>query len=427
MGPVAMDTHKLSLADDALAAGKHAKVRRTKWLASSMLLAMLGLLALSAAYRDAHPWLDWVHAFAEAAAVGAIADWFAVTALFRHPLGLPIPHTAIIPKNKDEIGTSLGQFVEHNFLTPDNVIRKLEQRNLARAGADWLAVPEHSEQVAKRVCAQIPLLLEKLEDKDLQRLLDRAITPQLERLDLARVAGEALDMLTADSRHQALLDQGLKALDVWLSDNRLLIQAKFSETSKYTPVVLDNYIANRFVDGVLSLLHEVAANPQHELRSRFDQATREFIGKLKTSPEYQQRGEAIKRDLLTHLRREQYYRELWAALKSRVLADLAGDRSVFREHVAAALMAVANALRDDAALQHKLNGWTLQALEGLMVRHRHQVSLLITDVVKSWDAREVSERVEMEIGKDLQFIRINGTVVGGMVGVLLHGAARLAA
>ena len=422
-----MDTHKLSLADDALAAGKHAKVRRTKWLASSMLLAMLGLLALSAAYSDAHPWLGWVHAFAEAAAVGAIADWFAVTALFRHPLGLPIPHTAIIPKNKDEIGTSLGQFVEHNFLTPDNVIRKLEQRNLARAGADWLAVPEHSEQVAKRVCAQIPLLLEKLEDKDLQRLLDRAITPQLERLDLARVAGEALDMLTADSRHQALLDQGLKALDVWLSDNRLLIQAKFSETSKYTPVVLDNYIANRFVDGVLSLLHEVAANPQHELRSRFDQATREFIGKLKTSPEYQERGEAIKRDLLTHLRREQYYRELWAALKSRVLADLAGDRSVFREHVAAALMAVANALRDDAALQHKLNGWTLQALEGLMVRHRHQVSLLITDVVKSWDAREVSERVEMEIGKDLQFIRINGTVVGGMVGVLLHGVARLAA
>lgn len=271
------------------------------------------------------------------------------------------------------------------------------------------------------------LLLQRLDDKDIQRFLDRTITRQLERLDLARVVGEILDMLTAGNRHQALLDQGLKALDLWITDNRSLIQAKVSETSKYTPALVDNFIANRFVDGVLSLLHEVAENPHHEVRSQFDRATREFIHKLKTSPEYRERGESFKRDLVTHLRRDPYYRQLWDELKNRILADLADDRSVLCEHVAGAIVAVADSVRDDAALQHKLNGWALQALESLMVRHRHQVSLLISDVVKSWDAREVSERVEMEIGKDLQFIRINGTVVGGTVGLLLYGAAKAAA
>ena len=179
---------------------KRAKLRRMQWLATSLLLAMLAIFALSAAYRVSHPWLGWVHAFAEAAAVGAMADWFAVTALFRHPLGLPIPHTAIIPKNKDDIGASLGQFVEHNFLTPENVIRKLEQRNLARAATDWLADSANSQQVAQRICSQIPLLIEQLEDEDVQHLLDRAIMPQLQRLDLAHVVGEVLDVRSEERR-----------------------------------------------------------------------------------------------------------------------------------------------------------------------------------------------------------------------------------
>ncbi|HEU0202627.1 MAG TPA: DUF445 domain-containing protein [Burkholderiaceae bacterium] len=373
------------------------------------------------------PWLAWVRAFTEAAAVGAIGDWFAVTALFRHPLGLPIPHTAIIPKNKDDIGANLGHFVEHNFLTPENVIRKLESRNLALAAADWLAEPVNSAQVARRLCAQVPLLLEKLGDDDLQRAIGRALHAQLEELDLARVAGEVLELLTVQDRHQALLNHGLEALDVWLADNRPFIKAKVSEASRYTLPLVDSFIANRFVDGVLNLLHEVVADPHHEVRARFDRALRGFVHDLKTSGEYRASGEEIKKSLLQHLQHEAFYRQLWEAVKQRLLADLAGTSSALREHAARALIGAANVVREDRALQHKLNTWALQAIESLLIKHRHQVSLLITEVVKSWDAREVSARVETEIGKDLQFIRINGTVVGGLVGLLLHAATRVIA
>ena len=401
-------------------------MRRTRLIATALLVAMLALFALTATDRAASSWLGWVHAFAEAAAVGALADWFAVTALFRHPLGLPIPHTAIIPRNKDEIGRNLGEFVEQNFLTPENVIRKLEQRNLALAGAQWLKQPAHSQQIAARICAHVPRLIERFADADVQRALARVIEPQLDRLDLARIAGEVLDMVVGAGRHQSLLDQGLAALDGWLDANRALIKAKISEGSKYTLAMFDAYLANRLVDGVLALLHEVADDPQHEVRSRFHAATQAFIRELKTSAEYRERGEAFKRELFAHLRLESHWEQLAAELKRRLLADLAADHSLLREHIVAAVTAMAEEICEDPALQRKLNGWTLQALESLMLRHRQQVSLLIAEVVRSWDAREVTERIEMEIGRDLQFIRINGTLVGGSAGLLLHAATSAA-
>jgi uncharacterized membrane-anchored protein YjiN (DUF445 family) len=406
---------------------KRARVRQMKALALTLLIAMLGLLWISAAYRPSHPWLGWVFAFAEAAAVGAIADWFAVTALFRHPLGLPIPHTAIIPRNKDAIGASLGQFVEHNFLTPENVIQKLVQKNLARTCGEWLADSANSGDLAKRICSYIPALLEKLDDEDVRRFLDQALLSQLERLDLSRITGKLLDMLTAGGRHQELLDHALKALDRWLDQNRAPIKAKFGEASRYTPRFIDQYIVNKFVDGILLLLHEVAEDPAHEIRARFDQATRDLIVDLQTSDAHRERGADIARQLVEHLRRESYYRSLWAALTRRIVDDIASDDSVLVEHVATALAAAGRALRADVALQDKLNLWALAALERLMLRHRHQVSTLITDVVKSWDAREVSEKIEMEIGRDLQYIRLNGTVVGGLAGVVLYAATQIIA
>ena len=404
---------------------KRRDVRRMKCLASGVLVAMLALLAVSTAFRSSHPWLDWVHAFAEASAVGAIADWFAVTALFRHPLGLPIPHTAIIPRNKDDIGMGLGEFVEHNFLTADNVIRKLERRNLALDAADFLADPANATEIARRVCVLVPTLMTKLEDEDVRRLLDRALSAEFERLDLAGIASEVLDTLVAHGRHQALLDQGLKALDAWLNRNRALIRAKFSEASRYTPGVIDAFIVRRFVDGILTLLHEVADNPEHDIRSRFDQATRDFIDKLKHSPDYRERCTVVTRELVEHVRRTDYYRRLWDDLKARIIEDIAGPDSILLQRVSGVLRTTANALRGEEALQRKLNGWMLQALEALMMRHRHQIALLIAEVVKSWNASELSEKLELEIGKDLQYIRLNGAFIGGLVGLLIHGATLL--
>jgi uncharacterized membrane-anchored protein YjiN (DUF445 family) len=406
-----------------LDAGDRAKrnaLRRMKALASALLIAMLLVFALSATWRTALPWLNWVYAFAEAATIGALADWFAVTALFRHPLGLPIPHTAIIPRNKNDIGVSIGQFVERHFLTPGNVLRKLERYNFTFTGGEWLSDRKFSEDLSRGVCALIPKILEAYENEDAQRFLDHTIQAQLEGLDVARIAGEILDALTTDNRHQSLFDRGLRVLQAWLTENRGLVEAKFSEASKYTPGFFDKYVVGRFVGGILTLLQEITENPRHEVRIRFDLATRDLIQDLRNSPDYFQQGEVLKRDLLALLRRDEGYRGLWVRLKGLILDDLASDHSGLREHIAGALMTVGEALQRDEELQRRLNDWILQAIQALMLRHGHQISLLIADVVAQWDARQVSDKVELEIGKDLQFIRVNGTLIGGTIGVALH-------
>ena len=401
---------------------KQSRLRRMQFLATALLLAMLSLLWLSTALLAAHPWLQWVRAFAEAAAVGAIADWYAVVALFRRPLGLPIPHTAIIPRNKDRIGESLGSFVEQNFLTPENVVRRLQPHNLAQALASWLVEPRNKRAVANAVGDLVPRMLRAGSDKDLQRLLDRTLRPMLLRLDVSRVAGHLLELLVRDDRHQALLDHMLQAMEGWLERNHGLIKAKFGEASRYTPATLDAYIVGKFVDGIVALLHEVAGDPDHELRARFDVATVKLVEDLKTSRAYRRRGRALLRDLIEHVRNEDYYRILWNDITALVEADLRGERSVLREQVAGALDLIGKEMLADPALQRKLNAWWLDMVRELVLRFRHEASALIAEVVKSWDADEVSRKLELEIGRDLQFIRINGTVVGGAVGLLLHAA-----
>lgn len=404
---------------------KRTALRRMQRVALGLLGLALVLFAVSAIGRAEYPWLGWVYAFSEAAAVGALADWFAVTALFRHPLRLPIPHTAIIPRKKDSIGTSLGEFVERNFLTPENVLGKLGQQNLAAGAAAWLQDPHNSRALAVRLGATIPPVLEAIEDEDVRRLFDELVLAQLERVNVAQLAGNLLEALTHTGHHQGLLDESLKGLERWLNANRPRLVQQFGRASKYTPEFLDVYFVNRLVNGLIGELHAVANDPQHELRVRFDAGLRRFIGELKASREYRERGAALMRDLRDHLQREQYYRRAWDALKARALADLGSERPALVEHVANALASIGAAVRADEALQRKLNGWALAAIGSVLGRHGHQISKLIADVVRSWDAREVTRRVELEIGRDLQYIRINGTLVGGTVGVLLHAFAVL--
>jgi uncharacterized membrane-anchored protein YjiN (DUF445 family) len=395
-------------------------LRRMQAIALSLLLTMVALLAATSFSIAAHPWTAWLKAFAEAAVVGAVADWFAVVALFRRPLGLPIAHTAIIANNKDRIGESLGRFVEENFLTPENVMERLARVNIAKAGGTWLAAPANSDRAAAGLCAMVPRVLAMFEDEDVTRFLTRTLLGELEKINLSRVAGEALELVTSGEQYQALLDDALKGLERLIAANQALILEKFGEASKYTPEFLDRYIVDRFVKGIVRLLQEVTADPEHPLRLQFADATRKLIEDLKTSPEMYTRGAAIKLQILEHLRTKPYYAALWNDLKNRILADVASDRSRLRATAASLLNALGSGLVRDEAMQGKLNQWLQGALETLMLAHRHQISLLITDVVKSWDAREVSEKIELEIGKDLQYIRLNGTLVGGCVGVLLH-------
>jgi uncharacterized membrane-anchored protein YjiN (DUF445 family) len=389
-------------------------------LATSLLGLMLVLLVVSAVCQASYPWLHWIRAFAEAAAVGAMADWFAVTAMFRHPLGLAIPHTAIIPSNKDRIGESLGDFVEQNFLTPENIVGKLQQHNAAQALAQWLAAPANSLAIARGFADFLPAMLDGLGDRQIRRFFDRALMPQVLRLNVARMAGNILTVLTQNDRHQALLDRALSALEDWLVAKEGLIRAKFSEASLYTPVGLDSYVVNRFIQGIIALLHEVAENPAHELRGQFDEAVRTLIHDLLNSEDYRRKGEALMHEFIEHIRGENYYRLVWKEIRRRIRDDVESDSSLIARQIAAALVALGERLIEEPEVQQKLNAWWLSAIRQVALRYRHQISSLVTEVVKSWDADEVARKVELEIGKDLQFIRINGTFVGGTVGLLLH-------
>jgi uncharacterized membrane-anchored protein YjiN (DUF445 family) len=411
--------------NDSIETVKRARLRAMQRLATSLLGLMLALLALSVAFRDLHPAMQWLQAFAAAASVGAIADWFAVVALFHHPLRLPLPHTAIVPRNKDRIGESLGHFVEHNFLTVENVVRKLESRNLSLSAADWIGNERNAADVARQVAALIPGLLKALDDADVRRLFDRTLAAQLQKLDVASMAAAVLGVLTAGGRHQALLDHGLQAVEIWLVRNQDAITGKFGDASKYTPRIFDAFVVRKFIAGVVSLLHEVAADPEHEIRRQFDAATQDFIAKLDTAPEYREHAETLKRELLAHLERENYYQGVWDDIKARLRSDIESEHSMIRSHIGEALMRLGAGLREDPGLQQKLNAWLMSLIEALLVRHRHQVSILITDVVRGWDAHELTRKIELEMGRDLQYIRINGTLVGGLVGLLLHGLTGL--
>ncbi|WP_244222840.1 DUF445 domain-containing protein [Cupriavidus lacunae] len=406
---------------------KQERLTRMRVTATCLLAAMIGLLVVSIVFQRDYPALAWLRAFAEAGTVGAIADWYAVVALFRHPFGIPVPHTAIIPRNQDRIANGLGSFVEQNFLTPEIVVDRLRGQNTAAAVAAWLARPDNSRIIADSVADSVPALLGSFDDKEVARFFERTVVPQLRTLDVSHLAGNMLAILTEGDRHQPLLDHGLRALERWLVANSDVVKAKFGEASRYTPALLDTYIVNRFVEGIIALLHEVVANPDHELRHQFDAAVQEQIRKLHTSDDYRRVGKAWMRDCIRYLRREDYYRILWERARTRLSADIGSQRSVIRHTMAAGLAAIGKSVADDPGIQEKLNAWWLELVHTVMLRYGRQIAALITEVVQSWDADEVGRKIEAEIGPDLQFIRINGTFVGGAVGVLLHAGALLLA
>ena len=405
---------------------KQLQLARMQSLATALLCIALGVLFLSARYESIWPWLRWVRAFAEASAIGAIADWYAVVALFRRPLGLPIPHTAIIPANKDNIGRSLGEFVAQYLLTPENVVAKLERYDSARQVAAWAATPANASRLAALCMSAVPAILRAPDDADVRRLFRLHVAPRLLELNMARPLSQALEALIDAGLHRTALEAALKFLDGWLVANEALIRSKFSQASKYTPAPLDAYIVRKFLQGFRSLVHEIAADPEHAVRGEVDAALRELVAELEQSPRYREMVQGWLRDLLEKWARDEDIQQLRETLAARVEADLLQEDSVLRQSVAALIIAVAEGAARDRAILDRINGAWLRFARSATLQFRGQIATLIAEVLRSWDAEEVGRKVQLEIGKDLQFIRINGALVGGVVGVALHACTLFA-
>jgi uncharacterized membrane-anchored protein YjiN (DUF445 family) len=402
-----------------------------KRIAFGLLCAAAALYALASAMHDAHPAWGYVAAFAEAAMVGAIADWFAVVALFRHPLGLPIPHTAIIPSNKDRIGAKLAGFICDNFLSTPQVLAKLREFDAAARIADWLARPASGEKLGEWGIAAARYGLGAFDDERVRDFMGRAAAAGIGKVDLSRLMGQALDALTAGGRHQALLDDVLQQLAGVLEGED--VQAHITEaiareirTLRY--VGLDQVAARmatrKIVAAVANTIAELAAEPDHPMRRRFDAFMDDFVVRLKLDPEFRARGEQIRAELMAHPALGEYLHGLWSELLAWLHDDLGRRDSSIGRRIAAMAGTLGQRLQSDAAIRGWINEQLEAAAPAAIERYREDIRHYIEARVAEWNAAEMTVELERHIGRDLQFIRINGTLVGGLVGLAIHAATQ---
>jgi uncharacterized membrane-anchored protein YjiN (DUF445 family) len=392
---------------------RRSRLARLRLIATGLLVLMAAILIGSVLWQARFPWLAWVEAFAEAGLVGGLADWFAVTALFRRPLGLPFPHTAIIPRNKDRIGAELGSFVERNFLTPENLTSRLRGLDLAGLAVRWAARPANAARLAAALRQALPAVVAALDEVPIEQMIAALLVKRLKSLDMAGLTATGIDLLVASGRHQQLLDQGLAEAAIWVERNRGELGRRLGNDGSWRPRFVDAYIADRFADAAVALIDEIIAAPSHEIRSSFDRAATDFADRLRHDPAIRGAAGGLQQALLDRLEPEPLAASLWGAVKNAMI----GETDHRLDHAIAAL---ARSLRRDRPLLDRLNATILDAVPVLIGRFRSPFASVIADVVRGWDAKSVAHAIETELGADLQFIRLNGTLVGGLAGLAIH-------
>ena len=397
-------------------------MRRT---ASGLIVLMAALFLWSGRYLDVHPAWGYLHAFAEAAMVGGLADWFAVTALFRRPLGLPIPHTAIIPENKDRIADTMAGFLRDNFLTPAVVGRRMGSMNLAQAVGSYLADPRATQDSRIRAGAG-ELAVEVLESLDPERLgtqVRAGLKTQVAKLEVAPLLGGMLEAMIADGRHRPLIDKIIRWAGLVLEDNETLVRdmvhKRANAVLRFTG--LDERLANSVLDGLYKLLAEVLVDPDHPLRSKIEEGLQDLAHGLREDPEMRERIERMKQELLENPAIGDWWQGVWERLRANLIESIrSSNGSTGHDYIGETLGELGAALRDDERLQRQVNRFARRTAVGVATRYGDQIVRLVSETVKRWDAQTITDRVESAVGRDLQFIRINGTLVGGLVGMTIH-------
>lgn len=413
--------------DTTLDADEQAKLqalRRTKAIATVALVMCVAVFLGARALEDSYPAFAYVAAFAEAAAIGGLADWYAVVALFRRPLGMPIPHTAIIASNKDRIADNLGRFIEMNFLAPPAVRKKLEEVDFAQLVADWLSDRRRAGELARFVARLAPQALSAVEGSGLGEFVSRRLSDQLDKIKVAPFAAELLGALTADRRHQKLFDQILRVFGGFLQDEQALdaLRDKIRDELPSLARVFraDAYLLNKIVASAATLIEEVQADPEHPLRDEFDRFVDGFVTELRTSPAYAERAERLKRDLLARPEFKALAGEVWTSLRVFVEQDLRSDDSQVRRQLAEMFAEIGRQLTSETRIRAEMNEGFVVALASFVERQKSGVSAFIAEQVRGWDIVRMTRLIELNIGRDLQYIRFNGMIIGGLAGLALH-------
>jgi uncharacterized membrane-anchored protein YjiN (DUF445 family) len=405
-------------------AERTARLRIMKRRATGLLVVMTGVFLALTLFTDDSGFWGYLRAAAEGSMVGGLADWFAVTALFRHPLGIPIPHTAVIVERKAQFGQTLGEFVQENFLSPEVIAERLRAGRVVERTAAWLSEPDNAQRIAEQAANVVVGLSDALRDEDAEGFLHEEIARGIDTLPLASLAGSAVRVMTTEGRHHELLDAILRGLGRTLDENRDTLRARFANESPWwLPGAVDDRIFERLYDGVSKLLANANADPDHELRVQFEQRLAELADRLEHSPELQARVESLKRDVLEHPQLREWSASLWAQLKSSLREQADDPDSALRRRIADAIVATGRRLETDPALAARIELALERGARYLADHFQEELADLVSGTIARWDADETSRRLELLLGPDLQFIRINGTVVGGLAGLVIHAVS----
>ncbi|OBJ54019.1 hypothetical protein A9W94_22095 [Mycobacterium asiaticum] len=416
-------------ADAGADAERRTALRRMKVVALSFLV---GATVVFLACRWANPhgtapaWVGYVGAAAEAGMVGALADWFAVTALFKHPLGIPIPHTAIIKRKKDQLGEGLGTFVRENFLSPEVVETKLRDAEVPSRLGKWLAEPAHAQRVAAETSTVLRVLVELLRDEDVQQVIDRMIVRRIAEPQWGPPVGRVLQTLLAENRQEALIQLLADRAFQWSLNAGVVIQRVVERDSPtWSPRFVDHLVGDRIHRELMDFTDKVRRNPDHELRRSATRFLFEFADDLQNDPDTIARADAVKEQLMAREEVANAAATAWKTLKRLVLEGVDDPSSALRSRIADAVIQIGESLRDDADLRDKVDNWMVRGAQHLVSQYGVEITAIITETIERWDAQEASRRIELHVGRDLQFIRINGTVVGALAGLAIYTIAQL--
>ncbi len=408
---------------------KAASLRAHKRAATGLFLLMVAVYIATVwlGHRAPHgAWLGYVNAFSEAAMVGALADWFAVTALFNHPLGIPIPHTNLIERSKVRIGANLGDFVVSNFLTPASIRPYLQKLSVARLAGEWLAKEKNKSAVLAEVTRLLADILGRMDDRAVTRFVARKGSELLGELKIPAIVANALEYFLRRGEHQPVITLLAGKVAQYIGESEAMVRQRVKKESFFfIPGFVNNKVADKITAGLVTYFEEIESDKAHRVRDEISVQLEAFVARLRTEPDWDARFDSLRAGLLSPEKLQEYAAAAWASLKTTLLAELSAERSALKKYLARTLADTAARLSTDPATQQKIDGWIRVTGYRYILRNRAGVGGLISTTVGNWQGRELSQKLELEVGPDLQYIRINGTVVGGLVGLLIHALTEI--
>jgi uncharacterized membrane-anchored protein YjiN (DUF445 family) len=409
--------------DDAT---RELRLRQMKRVATGMLGLATLIFVVAHLLEPRYPWLAYVRATAEAAMIGGVADWFAVTALFRHPMGIPIPHTAIVPRHKDRVGRILAGFLQRHFLSAEVVSEKLRSAGVARHLADWIVHPENARTVARQAAVAVSAGAKATQTETVQGMIEHALRRKVDKTPVAPLLGKALNVVIEDDRHQELFDEAIGLLARTIRENKQFVRDRIDrETPWWVPEQIDEKLAEKIVKSIDRTVQEIHADDNHPMRARFDVALKTFIERLQTDERAIAKAEAIKQDVLNDEVIRNFGSAIWHDVNEALARVAEREEGTGLDAITRALVAFGRAVQEDEALMAKVDNWVVDVASQLVERYRDEIGELVTDTVGKWDPQATSQRIELAVGRDLQFIRINGTLVGGLAGLIIYALSRL--